>query len=240
MRYAIFGDVHGNLEALRAVFKDIDRAGVEQLLCLGDIVGYGAEPGSCMREIISRKAAAVQGNHDSAAVGGTPLEYFSIHARRAIEWTMGQLDDDERGHLASLPLARRIGDFIVVHASLDEPREWYYVTDTREARRCFARLEGELCFIGHSHRPGAFVERDDIEWCRDAVVALAKGARYIVNAGSVGQPRDGDPRAAWVLYDSAKRRVEFRRAAYDVPGAQKKILAAGLPPYLAERLKGGR
>ena len=240
MRYAIFGDIHGNTEALNAVFADIAHARVDRYLCLGDVVGYGAEPEKCIAELRSRGIETVLGNHDSAAVGDTPLDYFNEYAKEAIAWTAERLTEDDKGYLKRLPVIGGDEGFAIVHSSLANPKEWGYIIDLMSARRCFELLTGHLCFIGHSHVPVIFQERGSISCYRARDMAMEKDARYIVNVGSVGQPRDGDHRASYGIYDAAKMRFEIRRVPYDVRKAQDKIISAGLPRFLAFRLGVGR
>jgi diadenosine tetraphosphatase ApaH/serine/threonine PP2A family protein phosphatase len=240
MRYALLGDIHGNTEALREVFADIEIIGVDKLICLGDIVGYGAEPVECLREVRSRKMDAILGNHDSAAVGTTPLDYFNDYARTAVVWAAERLKDDDKNFLKDLPLTRDYNGFTVVHSSLDAPHEWNYVVDTLAARKCFEPLAERICFIGHSHQPLVFTESGSISWGRETEIAIRNDSRYIINVGSVGQPRDGDPRASYGIYDTDAMRVEIRRVAYDIRTTQSKILSAELPRFLAFRLEIGR
>jgi predicted phosphodiesterase len=240
MRYAIFGDIHGNTDALSAVFADIERAGADRYLCLGDVVGYGAEPEKCIAELRSRGIETILGNHDSAAVGDTPLDYFNEYAKEAIIWTARRLSGDDTAYLKHLPVTRGYDGFVIVHSSLSSPKEWGYIIDLMSAQRCFELLTAQLCFIGHSHVPVIFQERGSISCYRARDMAVEKDARYIINVGSVGQPRDGDQRASYGIYDAAKMRFEIRRVAYDVKKAQDKIISACLPRFLALRLGVGR
>jgi len=161
MRYAIFGDIHGNTEALGAVLLDMERAGADRRICLGDVVGYGAEPGECVRTVRDAGIETVQGNHDSAAIGETPLDYFNPYAKKAIEWTSGAIGADESAWLRRLPLTIEGDGFTVVHSSLSRPREWGYILDWASARRCFDLLSSTVCFIGHSHVPIIFKKGED-------------------------------------------------------------------------------
>ncbi|MEJ2744986.1 MAG: metallophosphoesterase family protein [bacterium] len=240
MRYAIFGDIHGNMEALTAVFADMESARVDRALCLGDIVGYGAEPEKCIDELRGRGIASVIGNHDSAVVGDTPLDYFNDYAREAVVWTADRLSGDDKAYLKNLPIIGGDGGFITVHSSLADPTEWRYVINLLAVRRCFDLLTGRLCFIGHSHVPVIFEECGSITGRRASDVHLDKESRYIINVGSVGQPRDGDCRASYGIYDEGEMRFEIRRVSYDIGRAQKKIIEAGLPKSLAFRLGVGR
>lgn len=239
MRYAILGDIHSNNEALRAVLADVERVGADRILCLGDIVGYGAEPGECIREIYTRRIDSVLGNHDSAVVGHTPLDWFNDYARAAVVWTAGRLSGEEKKYLSSLPLTGEYEGFTIVHSSLAAPAEWNYVTGIIEAMRCFECLTAPLCFVGHSHMPVIFRESGGITRHMEKAIRIEKNAHYIVNVGSVGQPRDGDPRAGYGLYDAGQMSVELRRVSYDVRKASAAIIAAGLPEFLALRLEKG-
>lgn len=241
MRCAIFGDIHGNTEALGAVFRDMEKVRPDRMVCLGDVVGYGAEPSACIRMVRDRGIESVQGNHDSAAIGGTPLDYFNPFARKAIEWTASNVAAGDAAWLKSLPFTREYEGFTVVHSSLSRPAEWGYILDYAAAQRCFDLLSSRACFIGHSHVPLVFKEAGgSLIVRRTPAEALEPSARYIVNVGSVGQPRDGDPRASYGVLDTGEGRVEIRRVEYDIRSAQKKILDAGLPEFLAMRLEAGR
>lgn len=241
MRYAIVSDIHANLDALRAVLDDA-RDLVDAILCLGDVVGYGAEPEGCIELVAERCQAVVAGNHEHAAAGLMPLEWFNPYARAAAEWTRHRLDDEHRAWLAALPLLREFEEATLVHASPQQPDEWEYVISAEDGYRAFAAFTTRLCFVGHSHVPGVWSQGS---WGRSheagAVdIALEPGCRYLVNVGSVGQPRDRDPRAAWVLWDVKGRRVSIRRVPYDVTAARSRIVAAGLPRFLGDRLGEGR
>lgn len=240
MRYAIFGDIHGNVEALDAVLADMESARVDRALCLGDVVGYGAEPEKCIGGLRACGIPSVLGNHDSAVVGDTPLDYFSDYAREAVVWTMDRLSEEGKAYLRSLPITGGADGFVTVHSSLADPAEWRYVVDLLSVRRCFDLLPGRLCFIGHSHKPVIFEERGSIVARRACDLLLEKESRYVINVGSVGQPRDWDWRACYGIYDGDEMRFEIRRVHYDVGKAQEKIIAAGLPRFLAFRLGIGR
>lgn len=241
MRYAILSDIHSNLEALRAVLADArDRA--DGCLCLGDVVGYGADPGPCIDLIAERCDGIVAGNHEHGVAGLIGLDWFNPWARVAAEWTRGRLGAEAHAWLAALPLAREVADATLVHASPAHPEEWDYLVSSEDGFTAFGAFATRVCFVGHSHVPRAWVQGS---WGHDydavpQTVTLDAGCRYIVNVGSVGQPRDHDPRAAYALWDLDARRVEIRRVAYDVVAAQAKILSAGLPGLLAKRLAEGR
>lgn len=241
MRYAILSDVHGNLEALRAVLADA-REHADGYLCLGDVVGYGADPSPCVDLVAERCEGVVAGNHEHAVAGLIGLDWFNPWARAGVEWTRGRLAPEAQAWLAQLPLVREVEDATLVHASPANPEEWDYLVSDEDGFAAFGAFTTRVCFVGHSHVPRAWVQGS---WGHehDAVphtVSLEPGCRYIVNVGSVGQPRDRDPRAAYALWDLDARSVEIRRVAYDVATARAKIVDAGLPRFLAERLAEGR
>ena len=240
MRYAILSDIHGNLEALGAVLADAGPR-ADGVLCLGDIVGYGADPVACIERVAERAEAVVAGNHEHGVAGLLDLAWFNDRARAAAEWTRGRLDDDHRAWLAARPLVHAVHDATLVHASPARPEEWDYLVSAQDGYEAFAAFATRLCFVGHSHRPGAWsVGSSGPAYEPGATdVAFEHGRRYLVNVGSVGQPRDRDPRAAYALWDVDAHRVTIRRVPYDVDAARRKILAAGLPRFLAERLSVG-
>jgi len=240
VRYAVLSDIHGNLEALRAVLADAaDR--VDDVLCLGDVVGYGADPGACVDLVGARARAVVAGNHEHAVTGRLDLNWFNRYARAAAEWTRERLDADCTSYLDALPLTTVVEDATLVHASPRQPQDWEYLVSADDGLAAFAAFETRLCFVGHSHVPafwslgssGPDYDRGDVS------VTLDAGRRYIVNVGSVGQPRDRDPRAAYAVWDVDARRIDVRRVPYDVATARAKIEDAGLPRFLADRLAAG-
>ena len=239
MRVGIIGDIHGNLEALRAVLAALEADGVRRIACVGDVVGYGADPRECLALVRARAEAVVAGNHDYGAVAKKPLDYFNAAAREAIQWTAKRLTEDERLWLSSLPLTYTCDDYQLVHASFFEPLEFPYLFDTEEAAASFSRQTGPLAFFGHTHWPCAFFDETPVRHAIQRVIPLDPPGRLLVNPGSVGQPRDSDPRAAFAVLDLDKRRITFRRLNYDIAAAAGKILAAGLPASLAERLSLG-
>lgn len=239
MKIGILGDIHGNLEALTAALSALDADGVTRIACVGDVVGYGANPSECLALVRERVEATVAGNHDWGAVGKKPMDYFNHAAREALAWTAKRLTEKERLWLSSLPLTHECGEYQLVHASFYEPIEFTYIFSADEAVASFSRQTGPLAFFGHTHWPCAFVDGESVRHLVQHVVPLDPPARLLVNAGSVGQPRDSDPRAAFAVLDLDKRRITFRRVDYDIAGAAGKILAAGLPASLAERLSLG-
>jgi len=241
MRYGIFSDVHSNLEAFRAVVKEMESDGAEKYICIGDIVGYGANPSECIALTKSLTDKVVCGNHDWASIGALEVSYFNDYAKKAVIWTMNRLSDDERRYLQGLHLKVEDEDFVAVHGSLDEPDEFHYILDIYGAHRTFDLLNKKICFIGHSHAPMTFVKsKETVRLSVEKRTVITDESFYIVNVGSVGQPRDGDPRACYALYDSKAKTIEIKRASYPIHRTQEKIRKAGLPQVLAERLENGR
>jgi diadenosine tetraphosphatase ApaH/serine/threonine PP2A family protein phosphatase len=240
VKYAILSDVHANLEALRAVLADAaPRA--DAVLCLGDTVGYGAEPAACIDLLGDRARAVVAGNHEHGVAGLLDISWFNRWARAAAEWTREQLDDDHRAWLAALPLTHELDEATLVHASPAQPDEWDYIVSAEDGWAAFPHFTTRWCFVGHSHVPGVW-SLGSSGPDHDRHIRLVRadaGRRYIVNVGSVGQPRDHDPRAAYGLWDADAGSVELRRVTYDVEAARRKIMAAGLPRFLADRLAAG-
>jgi diadenosine tetraphosphatase ApaH/serine/threonine PP2A family protein phosphatase len=240
MRLAILSDIHANLEALEAVLADAHERRCTQFVCLGDVVGYNANPSECLDRVRQLDCPVVKGNHDEEATLSSSSEHFNELAERAIEWTRGALADSDKEWLRSLPLQKRVNDFTIVHATLDTPGHWGYVFSNLDAVSSFTYQRTPICFFGHTHVPMVFVRDQGIRQQRNEHVRIEPGKKYFINAGSVGQPRDGNWRAAYCIYDVANNLVELVRVKYDVATAQKKISKAGLPQLLAERLAIGR
>jgi diadenosine tetraphosphatase ApaH/serine/threonine PP2A family protein phosphatase len=240
MRLALLSDIHGNLEALGAVVGEGRARGVDAWVCLGDIVGYGANPQACLHAVQELTDEVVLGNHDAAAIGQTDLANFNPHARRAAEWTAEQLGESERRYLASLPFVLQRDDAFFVHAEPHQPSRWGYVHDRAEAKKALDAIEQRFCFVGHSHCPFVCIERDGgVELLPKGPQPIQPRSRYLANIGSVGQPRDGDAQACFALWDQAAETLELVRCPYDITTTQHKIITAGLPPALAERLALG-
>ncbi|MCU0452761.1 MAG: metallophosphatase family protein [Bacteroidetes bacterium] len=233
MRTAIISDIHGNLEALEAVLASIRSEGMDRIICLGDIVGYGADPGPCIDLVRSACAFAVLGNHDAAAVDISLAERFSSHAAAAIIWTGTKLSAEHLQYLRGLPLLHAESDRLYVHASPLEPALWNYVFDSIDAREALTEVDRGVCFIGHTHTPALF--RD-----RKAAGPLRREESAIINVGSVGQPRDGAPEASYGTFDDDAWSYRNVRVPYDIDTAAKKIRESGLPSRLADRLFVGR
>ena len=240
MRIAIFGDIHANLEAFEVVLADAREQGCTSYICLGDVVGYNANPRECLEIVQSLKCPVVKGNHDDYASSDSSLESFNPLAEVAIQWTRDQLTPPEKFWLGGLQLIAKIRGFTVVHASLDDPAGWGYVLNQLDAAASFSKQTTDLCFFGHTHTPRAYIKDSSVVGMPFDQLVLEPGKRYFVNAGSVGQPRDGDWRAAYVVFDQEKRLIQLRRLRYDLAKTQGKILKAGLPPRLADRLAFGK
>jgi diadenosine tetraphosphatase ApaH/serine/threonine PP2A family protein phosphatase len=242
MKIIIFSDVHGNLEALHAAFRFIEKYPDASIYSLGDIVGYGANPKECISEVRKIVHVSLAGNHDHAAIGLTSIKYFNPYAKEAVIWTSKCLDEEDKRYLLEIPLYKKINQKIfIVHSSPLEPDQWHYIMTINDAKRNFAFFKEPLCFIGHSHSPMVIGlnPKGDIFQENDEIVQLKAENRYIINVGSIGQPRDSDWRACLVIYDDESRIIEFKRLEYEVHTAREKIYQAGLPDRLAERLLYG-
>jgi len=242
MKFAIIADIHGNLEAFQVVLDDIKKQKCTHFACLGDVVGYNASPKECLDIVRSMNIPVVKGNHDEYCSTDQPLDGFNPAAAEAVNWTRKQLTDDDRNWLKELKYLRMVTNFTIVHATLDGPQRWGYVFDKLAAAASFTYQNTSICFFGHTHVPVAFI-RDNMAMVRGGTYSKFKvepGKKYFVNVGAIGQPRDNNPKAAYVVYDADEGTIELRRLEYDIAGAQKKILEAGLPPRLAERLAVGR
>ena len=241
MRYGIFSDIHANLEALESVLAAYQDQDIDCYLCGGDIVGYAADPNQCCRIVEQYAQSSVAGNHDHGCVGAVSMDDFNPVAREAMTWTKSHLDKKNSAYLKSLPLVFKNKDLTLAHATEDAPGDFNYLLDGFTARKNFRIQDTRVCFVGHTHVPGAFVYKNkkDIEYLKQDEIVIAKRNSYIVNVGSVGQPRDGNPLACYCIYDSAKGRVLIKRVRYNIQKAKKKIIQAGLPRFLAERLGAG-
>jgi diadenosine tetraphosphatase ApaH/serine/threonine PP2A family protein phosphatase len=238
---AVISDVHGNLEALEAVLEDAKREGADEIVCLGDVVGYGADPNACIERVNEVAVATVLGNHDQAARDGSPAETFNDVARAAIRWTAEQITPENRERLRAYPWDYVAHGARFVHASPSDPPAWRYILTEQEAWNAFEACPEDLCFVGHSHVPLRVVLRGGrLVVLEDSVIELREDDRLLVNVGSVGQPRDGDWRASYALWDPAAGRIVARRVAYDRETASRKIREAGLPEILAARLEVGQ
>ena len=242
MRYGIFADVHSNLEALDAVIAAYKKESVDKYLCVGDVVGYAANPKECIEKIKALAMITVAGNHDWASADLFSVDYFNEFAREAIFWTKEKLDNQDRYFLQSLKPVYQNENLTLVHGTLEHPQDFNYMTGSDIAAETFGILETDVCFIGHSHISGVFIkdQNECIVYLEDEAFAIQKDRRYIVNVGSVGQPRDGDPRAAYCIYDTESKEIFIKRAGYDIETTREKIIASGLPRFLGDRLLAGR
>ncbi len=239
-RYAVLGDIHGNREALSTVLTDAAEQGVTDYVSVGDVVGYNADPSACLDRIRELDCVVVRGNHDHYCSHEESLQDFHPLAAKVISWTRDQLDDDQIEYLRHLKMHVSLDGFTLVHSTLDMPDHWGYVFDTLEAEAHFNYQHTSVCFYGHTHVPVVFDKLGRVTRRDTEKLKIEIGHKYFINVGSVGQPRDGDSRCAYVIYDTEAKTVEFRRLTYDLPAAQAKILAAGLPGRLAERLAIGK
>ncbi|MFO8062930.1 MAG: metallophosphoesterase family protein [bacterium] len=240
MKYFIVSDIHSNLEALESVLDEKDSHHSDsQLVCLGDIVGYGPSPNECIEMIFERTEHTFLGNHDSAVTGSTSSERFNSYAREAIQWTREHISRENLSKLRSMHLGRHFDDFLAVHASPSDPRSWIYITSIYAAYKEFKAVDDRVIFIGHTHIPAVFSMNNEVEMTLQDSVDLDRDKRYIINAGSVGQPRNGDPRACCAVFDTEKMEVMYIKKEYDIDKTAKKIRDAGLPGFLSDRLKRG-
>ncbi len=240
MRYAVISDIHSNLDALEAVLAEIDREGVDQIVCVGDIVGYAACPKECLDIIRGREIPCVAGNHDYAAVDKTSIQYFNPDARDAILWTRDQLSQDEKDYLAGLPLTLEFDDFTLAHGTLQNPELFDYIQTIYDAHLSFEALRNTICFLGHSHVPITFFNDEPISYFMEPEIPLAESEKLLVNVGSVGQPRDQISLACYAIYDDVESMIWIRRTPYDIDAAARRIREAGLPAMNADRLAYGR
>lgn len=242
MKYLVLSDIHSNLEALTAVLADAENKDIGEVICLGDFVGYGANPAECVDMIRALpKVEAVLGNHDAAVIDGKQRELFNPVARAGIVHSEAMLTADHREYLEALPLLldSKPG-FLAVHASPYKPESWVYVVEPLEAADAFQAMTTQLAFIGHTHFPAVFTDDGAVKPLSPGdVIIIGNDHKTMINVGSVGQPRDGDPRGAYVVYDDSEKSARIYRVDYDIDRAGAKILEAGLPPMLADRLHRG-
>ena len=240
-KFAILGDIHSNLDALEAVLDDCRKEGVTDFLCTGDVVGYNACPRACLKIIRDLGCPVVMGNHDYYVSSWQDLTDFNPAAAEVIEWTRKQLTDEEISILRSFPFVSTNMGITLVHSTMDCPESFGYVFDHLQAEAHFSHQITPICFHGHTHCPMIYEKQVSAVYRIDAQdFKLPIGRKYFINVGSVGQPRDGDSRAAYALWEPSTRKISFRRLEYDVQAAQERIRAAGLPERRASRLSIGR
>jgi predicted phosphodiesterase len=232
MNFAIISDIHSNLEALQKALSIIDEKKCDEIICLGDVVGYGADPNECTAIVRERCSAIVMGNHDAAALNPLLAHDFNAIARKAVVWTADQLTEESKAFLSVLPLVSVKEDILFVHSSPDKPEAWDYIIDADDAESAMLHFDEKICFIGHTHVPGIFSGRGRAK-------SVSRDDRYIVNVGSIGQPRDGNPMLSFGIFDSESWEYELIRSEYNIQGAVDKIFNAGLPKELGYRLQFG-
>ncbi|WP_420964829.1 metallophosphoesterase family protein [Bradyrhizobium sp. B120] len=246
MRLALFADIHANRQAFAACLDAARARGAERLICLGDIVGYGADPEwavDTVMDLVAKGAIAVRGNHDNAI--GVPSDSMNADAQAAIDWTRGRLSGEQKQFLAELPMSREEDNRLYVHSEASDPVKWRYVRDTADAARSMMATELQITFCGHIHRPGLYSMSSTAKMTSfvptaGVAVQLLTGRRWLAVLGSVGQPRDGDPAASFAMFETASREITYHRVPYDVATAAARIKANGLPLWLADRLSIGR
>ncbi|MDF1659508.1 MAG: metallophosphoesterase family protein [Verrucomicrobiales bacterium] len=232
MRYAILGDIHANQEALEAVLHDSSLEGCEEYACIGDIVGLGASPRECIDRIRDLDCSTVKGDSDEISSEISPLDGLNPILKRMICWTRDQLSSDDKKWLRGLTLVSEIRGFTIVHATLDSPSSWAYVVNEFDAMASFSYQHTNLCFFGHTHCPKFYMKDDCVSSEAGDRIDLRESTKYFINVGSVGQPRDGDPRACYAIYDTEQAWVRIKRVDYDSGLAQRKLIDSGLPPLI--------
>ncbi len=244
MKYFIFSDIHGNIEALEAVLRQIDDFRPEKVICLGDVVGYGPNPNECVQRVKEVTDFTIMGNHDHAVLGLTDIAYFNPYAKIAVLWTRETLTEDNFLILNDYLFQKSVDNLLFVHSTPLHPERWDYIFHPLEGKYYLQHLAEQMCFIGHSHQPVYFEEDHDGQVIFDRQpsfsLPIQEGCKYIINDGSVGQPRDGYPDAAYATYDSDEGLVEVKRLSYDIEETQRKMSEANLPEFLIERLTYGR
>ncbi len=242
MKLALISDIHSNLEALEAVLADIETRKVDKIVCLGDVVGYGPDPIACLELVESHCDIKLMGNHEFGVLGLLPLDTLNQYARHSMDWTTQKMTDREISIIAEYDIEAECEDCYLVHASPYEPDRWHYILSGQDAEAGFEKTQHKLAFFGHTHLPMIFSRGTDGRVRSQAGHDFDpdEDSRYLVNVGSVGQPRDNDPRACYAIYDSVETAVTYRRITYDVRAAQTKMTVAELPSMLIERLSVGR
>ncbi len=242
MRHALISDIHANLEALEAVLKDIATQRIDTIHSLGDMIGYGSDPLACLELVRSNCDTMLLGNHEHAALGHLDQEHLNPVAQVSLTWTQEQLNDRAFSIIAECTMNKAVGNAQLVHASPYMPGEWHYILTAGEADAAFRSFVEQICFVGHTHLPMIFTEAEQFEHRRKVGHDFEpdEEARYIVNVGSVGQPRDNDPRACYAIYDTDAQEISYRRVDYDIQRTQQKMQQANLPAMLITRLAAGR
>ena len=245
MKTAVISDIHSNLEALTATLDHIYSEKVDRILCLGDIIGYGPNPNECVSLVEEHCHTTVMGNHDAAAFNPAMAQEFNKNARYAIEWTGTVLTDESKAYLETRAMREESEDITIVHATPYDPYLWYYISSIEDAQFNFNFFTSKFCFIGHTHIPGIIMENK-----KSSTISIHKpprfkygkypNNRYIINSGSVGQPRDKDPKSCYAILDTEKETINFHRVEYDIESYQEKMRALDMPTFLVERVKIGK
>lgn len=239
MKIAVISDIHSNLEALKTALSFLQTQNISHIICLGDVVGYGPRPNECIESVKKYCTQCLMGNHDHAVLGLTDIYYFNQYAKETVLWTQRKLSVYNKGFLENLSFTYETDEALFVHSTPVDPEEWHYIFSEYEARQNLNQIPHRLVFVGHSHIPvvfsynkGSFVEsRIQLDLEKD---------RYIINVGSIGQPRDGDPRSCFVIYDDQQKSIEYIRLEYPVKKTYQEIIDNKLPPFLAMRLLAGQ
>lgn len=242
MRYGIYGDIHGNLHALDAVLEAYERENIDVYLCTGDLVGYGAFPAECIKKVRAISEHVVAGNHDFAVCGRLELDFFNSYAKSAVLWTRQNLSAEDLDYLRNLPLSVAVdSDTTLSHATIYDAHAFDYIQTQYDAHLSLQELQTTCGFVGHSHIPITFYLRDGtVNWTMESVIDLKGVDKVLVNVGSVGQPRDENPQAAYSVFDTEARKIWIKRIDYDVDAAVEAIDRNGLPRILGERLRLGK
>jgi len=242
LRIAIVSDIHGNLEAFEAVLAQIDEEKIDKVICLGDVVGYGPNPNECMSLARERCQTILMGNHDYACIYKPEMFFFNHFARQAIEFTLSIIKEEHLDFINQLPFLHSENDLLLVHANPLRPEGWEYILSIDEAIYYFPKFSEKICFIGHSHLPSIYVESEEskFSFIEQREIELESNCRYIINVGSVGQPRDGNPASSFGVIDLAQQTFEIVRVAYDIEKTIDRFEKAGLPNFLAQRLRIGK
>ncbi|MHC4817912.1 MAG: metallophosphoesterase family protein [Planctomycetota bacterium] len=242
MRYGVFGDIHGNLHALQAVLKAYESERIDTYLCTGDLVGYGAFPKECIDLVRDRCAHVVAGNHDFAVCGRLTLEFFNSYAKSAVLWTRQALSDKDLAYLRALPLMMQVDDSVTLaHATVYDAHTFDYIQTQYDAHLSLQELGTSCGFVGHSHIPITFaLKKEVVSWTMEPTIELDTCEKVLVNVGSVGQPRDENPMAAYAILDTEERKIWIKRIEYDIDAAVAAIAKHNLPDILGERLRLGK
>ena len=229
IRFALLGDIHANLEALTAVLSDARDQGCAYHACVGDLVGYNANPRECLEIIRNMGMPCVKGNHDEYASTPAAVENLNSRAAAAMHWTRQQLRESDKHWLRDLKYVRPVASFSIVHATLDSPQRWGYVFDKLDAAASFTYQNTSVCFYGHTHLPMVFIRDSLVHGGNYSKLRVEPDRKYFINVGSVGEPRDGNSLAAYTIYDLTEGSIELRRVQYDVARTEAKVREAGLP-----------